>query len=74
MKLWRGRTCLHTFTGHSGSRLHYEIITNLIIPSFLIIFPLIDTVRGLALMPGIGVLSASHDWLVIYLFIPLNGK
>ncbi|RWW24542.1 hypothetical protein GW17_00011160 [Ensete ventricosum] len=37
LKLWRGRTCLHTFVGHA------------------------DTVRGLALMPGYGILSASHD-------------
>ncbi|URE01794.1 PUL domain [Musa troglodytarum] len=37
LKLWRGRTCLHTFVGHA------------------------DTVRGLAFMPGYGILSASHD-------------
>ncbi|XP_042494944.1 phospholipase A-2-activating protein [Macadamia integrifolia] len=37
LKLWRGKTCLHTFVGHT------------------------DTVRGLAVMPGLGILSASHD-------------
>ncbi|KAE8702211.1 4-hydroxy-3-methylbut-2-enyl diphosphate reductase [Hibiscus syriacus] len=37
LKLWRGMTCLHAFTGHT------------------------DTVRGLAVMHGLGILSASHD-------------
>jgi phospholipase A-2-activating protein len=37
IKFWKGRTCLHTFTGHA------------------------DTVRCLAQMPGLGILSASHD-------------
>ncbi|KAL5987129.1 hypothetical protein ACLOJK_041125 [Asimina triloba] len=39
LKLWRGRTCVHTFVGHK------------------------DTVRGLAVMPALGILSASHDGL-----------
>ncbi|GLT55414.1 hypothetical protein SLA2020_285370 [Shorea laevis] len=37
LKVWRGKTCIHTFVGHT------------------------DTVRGLEVMSGFGILSASHD-------------
>ncbi|KAE8686785.1 cytochrome c bioproteinsis protein CCS1 [Hibiscus syriacus] len=52
LKLWRGKTCLHTLPG----------IPVPFYPTFVMLYSyLIDTVRGLAVMHGLGILSASND-------------
>ncbi|GJN24404.1 hypothetical protein PR202_gb12142 [Eleusine coracana subsp. coracana] len=57
IKLWKGRACLQTFSGHA--------VCNLPLCSYVILKSIImshaDTVRCLAPMPGLGILSASHD-------------
>ena len=112
LKLWKGKTCLHTFAGHSGwshppsfSFLHAlllicctfkfslnnemvsgEICSSTLFNSvlctingmdylwifsfrsnpFLLLLNFVDTVRGLAEMHGLGILSASHDGWVVH--------
>ncbi|MBA0666741.1 hypothetical protein Goklo_003112 [Gossypium klotzschianum] len=62
LKLWRGKTCLHTFSGHTGKYPAPQIYHALfLLDSTLTFVDCADTVRGLGVMHGLGILSASHD-------------
>ncbi|KAF4348191.1 hypothetical protein G4B88_029686, partial [Cannabis sativa] len=72
IKLWKGKTCTQTFAGHTDNNVFHKALArmdDLISQTLIITYKFkgfLDlfvsyTVRGLAVMSDLGILSASHD-------------